>query len=238
MPTRRDRAGGRRFGRRALDAIEAMEQGVPAPVLSLALMTRFASQGKGDYADKLLAMMRKGFGGHGPGARPGTDDDRRVMGVCGCGKTTVGPALAESSAGPFFDADDFHPSGQRREDGCGDARSPTTTAGRGSSASPTRCGGYAPRRSTPCCVLGLEGGLSRAPRARGRRAHRVPEGRRGDDRAAPRVAQRPITCRRRCSPASSPRWKRLRMRSSSTSAADRRASARDRDALCATRGRR
>jgi 6-phosphogluconate dehydrogenase len=43
---------------------EAVEQGIPAPVLSLALMTRFASQGRGDYADKLLAMMRKSFGGH------------------------------------------------------------------------------------------------------------------------------------------------------------------------------
>ena len=45
-------------------AVEAVEQGVPAPVISLALMMRFASQGKSDYADKLLAMMRKGFGGH------------------------------------------------------------------------------------------------------------------------------------------------------------------------------
>ena len=43
---------------------EAIEQGIPAPVLSLALMMRFSSQGKGDYADRLLAMMRKGFGGH------------------------------------------------------------------------------------------------------------------------------------------------------------------------------
>ena len=43
---------------------EAVEQGIPAPVLSLALMARFASQGSGDYADKLLAMMRKSFGGH------------------------------------------------------------------------------------------------------------------------------------------------------------------------------
>ncbi|HEX8010921.1 MAG TPA: decarboxylating 6-phosphogluconate dehydrogenase [Casimicrobiaceae bacterium] len=43
---------------------EAIEQGIPAPVLSLALQMRFASQGKGDYADRLLAMMRKGFGGH------------------------------------------------------------------------------------------------------------------------------------------------------------------------------
>ena len=37
---------------------------MPAPVMSLALMMRFASQGKSDYADRLLAMMRKGFGGH------------------------------------------------------------------------------------------------------------------------------------------------------------------------------
>jgi 6-phosphogluconate dehydrogenase len=43
---------------------EAIEQGIPTPVLSLALMMRFASQGKGEYADRLLAMMRKGFGGH------------------------------------------------------------------------------------------------------------------------------------------------------------------------------
>jgi 6-phosphogluconate dehydrogenase len=43
---------------------EAIELGIPAPVLSLALLMRFASQGKGEYADRLLAMMRKGFGGH------------------------------------------------------------------------------------------------------------------------------------------------------------------------------
>jgi len=45
-------------------ALEAVEQGVPAPVMSLALMMRFATQGKNDYAAKLLSMMRKGFGGH------------------------------------------------------------------------------------------------------------------------------------------------------------------------------
>ncbi|OOY96668.1 hypothetical protein BOW22_11505 [Solemya velum gill symbiont] len=45
-------------------AIEAVEQGVPAPVMSLATMMRFSSQGKGDYGNKMLAMMRKGFGGH------------------------------------------------------------------------------------------------------------------------------------------------------------------------------
>jgi 6-phosphogluconate dehydrogenase len=30
----------------------------------LALMARFASQGRADYASKLLAMMRNMFGGH------------------------------------------------------------------------------------------------------------------------------------------------------------------------------
>lgn len=32
-----------------------------------------------------------------------------LMGVCGCGKTTVGEALAGSLGWPFHDADDFHP---------------------------------------------------------------------------------------------------------------------------------
>lgn len=43
---------------------EAVEQGVPAPVLALALMARFDSQGRGDYANRMLAMMRQAFGGH------------------------------------------------------------------------------------------------------------------------------------------------------------------------------
>jgi len=32
-----------------------------------------------------------------------------LMGVCGCGKTTVGRALATTLGWPFHDADDFHP---------------------------------------------------------------------------------------------------------------------------------
>ena len=44
--------------------LEAVEQGVPAPVISLALMARFASQGRADYASQVLALMREGFGGH------------------------------------------------------------------------------------------------------------------------------------------------------------------------------
>jgi 6-phosphogluconate dehydrogenase len=45
-------------------ALESIELGVPAPVITMALMGRFASQGRSDYASKLLAMMRAGFGGH------------------------------------------------------------------------------------------------------------------------------------------------------------------------------
>ncbi len=45
-------------------ALEGIEQGVPTPVMSLALMTRFASQGQQDFASRLLAMMRNQFGGH------------------------------------------------------------------------------------------------------------------------------------------------------------------------------
>jgi 6-phosphogluconate dehydrogenase len=48
-------------------ALEAIEQGVPAPVMSLALMMRYASQGGDEYSAKLLAKMRQGFGGHALG---------------------------------------------------------------------------------------------------------------------------------------------------------------------------
>lgn len=43
---------------------EAVRQGTPAPVIAMALMTRFDSQGKADTANKLLSLMRHGFGGH------------------------------------------------------------------------------------------------------------------------------------------------------------------------------
>lgn len=44
--------------------LESVEQGIPTPVMSLALMMRFTSQGRNDYAAKMLAKMRQGFGGH------------------------------------------------------------------------------------------------------------------------------------------------------------------------------
>ncbi len=42
----------------------AIDEGVPAPVLSAALFARFSSRGTDDYADKLLSAMRFAFGGH------------------------------------------------------------------------------------------------------------------------------------------------------------------------------
>ncbi len=45
-------------------ALEAVALGVPAPVITAALMARYSSQGGADYASRLLALMRAGFGGH------------------------------------------------------------------------------------------------------------------------------------------------------------------------------
>ena len=44
--------------------MEGIRQGVPLPVISLALQTRFASQDSEGYPARLLAMMRNAFGGH------------------------------------------------------------------------------------------------------------------------------------------------------------------------------
>lgn len=59
------------FGGRVSDSGEgrwtlkaAIDTGVPAPVLSSALFTRFSSQGESEFADKLLSAMRFAFGGH------------------------------------------------------------------------------------------------------------------------------------------------------------------------------
>jgi 6-phosphogluconate dehydrogenase len=49
-------------GRWALKA--AIDESVPAPVLSTAINERFASRGESDFADRLLSAMRFQFGGH------------------------------------------------------------------------------------------------------------------------------------------------------------------------------
>jgi len=42
----------------------AIDVGAPAPVLTTALYERFTSRGEADFADRVLAAMRFGFGGH------------------------------------------------------------------------------------------------------------------------------------------------------------------------------
>ena len=44
--------------------IEAVDQGVAAPVLTLALQMRFNSQNETGYGYRLLSTMRNAFGGH------------------------------------------------------------------------------------------------------------------------------------------------------------------------------
>jgi len=60
-----------KFGGRVSDSGEgrwtikaAIDEGVPAHVLSAALYERFSSRGQADFADKLLSAMRYEFGGH------------------------------------------------------------------------------------------------------------------------------------------------------------------------------
>ncbi|MEA2251333.1 MAG: 6-phosphogluconate dehydrogenase [Solirubrobacteraceae bacterium] len=45
-------------------AIAAIDEGVPAPVLTAALFSRFASRDADEFANKTLSAMRFGFGGH------------------------------------------------------------------------------------------------------------------------------------------------------------------------------
>lgn len=59
------------FGGRVSDSGEgrwtimaAIDEAVPAPVLSTALYERFSSRGQADFANQLLSAMRHAFGGH------------------------------------------------------------------------------------------------------------------------------------------------------------------------------
>ncbi|HUE27188.1 MAG TPA: decarboxylating 6-phosphogluconate dehydrogenase [Solirubrobacteraceae bacterium] len=45
-------------------SIAAIEEGVPAPVLTEALYSRFSSRGLDDFANRILSAQRKEFGGH------------------------------------------------------------------------------------------------------------------------------------------------------------------------------
>jgi 6-phosphogluconate dehydrogenase len=45
-------------------ALAAIDEGVPAPVITMALVERFESRRLGEFTDKLLSAMRSEFGGH------------------------------------------------------------------------------------------------------------------------------------------------------------------------------
>jgi 6-phosphogluconate dehydrogenase len=45
-------------------SIAAVDEGIPAPVLTTALYSRFSSRGEADFGDKILSALRKQFGGH------------------------------------------------------------------------------------------------------------------------------------------------------------------------------
>jgi len=45
-------------------AVAAIEEGVPTPVLTSALASRFSSRGEDDFANRVLSALRKEFGGH------------------------------------------------------------------------------------------------------------------------------------------------------------------------------
>ncbi|MFN2125497.1 MAG: phosphogluconate dehydrogenase (NAD(+)-dependent, decarboxylating) [Candidatus Promineifilaceae bacterium] len=44
--------------------LAAVDEGIPAPVISAALFSRFSSRGQDEFADKLMSAMRYEFGGH------------------------------------------------------------------------------------------------------------------------------------------------------------------------------
>jgi 6-phosphogluconate dehydrogenase len=56
-------------------AHEAIDLGIPAPVITAALMARFASQGADDFGARLLALVRNAFGGHPLPPSDGPDDN-------------------------------------------------------------------------------------------------------------------------------------------------------------------
>ncbi len=45
-------------------ALAAIDEGVPAPIITSSLYSRFASRGEGDFGNRALSAMRFGFGGH------------------------------------------------------------------------------------------------------------------------------------------------------------------------------
>ncbi|MBA3912700.1 MAG: decarboxylating 6-phosphogluconate dehydrogenase [Acidobacteriales bacterium] len=58
----------------------AIDEGVPAPVISAALYTRFASRGNEDFAARVLSALRYEFGGHKEKPAAEVDHEKKARG--------------------------------------------------------------------------------------------------------------------------------------------------------------
>jgi 6-phosphogluconate dehydrogenase len=56
--------------------IASIDEGVPAPVITAALIERFESRGLGEFSDKVLSALRSEFGGH---AEKESDNSGRIL---------------------------------------------------------------------------------------------------------------------------------------------------------------
>lgn len=74
--------------------VESIEQGVAAPVLTLALQMRFSSQDELGYSYRLLSLMRNAFGGHAVALEPA-----KKAGKTSKSKATTGKVDQKVSAG-------------------------------------------------------------------------------------------------------------------------------------------
>ena len=54
---------------------QAVETGVPVPVMALSLFQRFRSRHRDPFADRVIAALRREFGGHSV-ALPGEDAEK------------------------------------------------------------------------------------------------------------------------------------------------------------------
>ena len=116
----------------------AIEEAVPAEVLTAALYARFRSRQDHTFAEKVLSAMRKGFGGHVEAGKPIPGKygltrrlkrhDRQtpsrcvlvLMGVSGCGKSTTGARLSQAARLAVPRRRQLSSAGQHRQDeqGC------------------------------------------------------------------------------------------------------------------------
>lgn len=62
--------GTQKHGEGRWTGLSAVEEGIPAPVLSAALYGRFGSRDRDDFANKVQSAMRSQFGGHDEKANP------------------------------------------------------------------------------------------------------------------------------------------------------------------------